>query len=103
MLKTKSLENLTREKLLQLKIYSLKWSFFHGKVLSLDPLNSYLSIPILINSKTILKQLAFQILDGKALSFLLDSGIVGETAPMVTIFMENLKDKAFRTMLKNSL
>jgi mevalonate kinase len=32
---------------------------------------------------------------------LLDSGIVGETAPMVTIFMENLKDKGFRTMLKN--
>jgi mevalonate kinase len=27
---------------------------------------------------------------------LLDSGIVGETAPMVTIFMENLKDKGFR-------
>jgi mevalonate kinase len=26
---------------------------------------------------------------------LLDSGIVGETAPMVTIFMENLKDKGF--------
>jgi mevalonate kinase len=25
---------------------------------------------------------------------LLDSGIVGETAPMVTIFMENLKEKA---------
>jgi mevalonate kinase len=26
------LENLTREKLLQLKIYSLKWKAFHGKV-----------------------------------------------------------------------
>jgi mevalonate kinase len=26
---------------------------------------------------------------------------VGETAPMVNIFMENLKDKGFRTMLKN--
>jgi mevalonate kinase len=32
---------------------------------------------------------------------LLDSGIVGETAPMVNIFMENLKDQGFRTMLKN--
>jgi mevalonate kinase len=40
-------------------------------------------------------------LDGKGAVFLLDSGIVGETAPMVTIFMENLKDKGFRTMLKN--
>jgi mevalonate kinase len=26
------LENLTREKLLQQKIYSLKWKVFHGKV-----------------------------------------------------------------------
>jgi mevalonate kinase len=32
----------------------------------------------------------------------LDSGIVGETAPMA-IFMENLKDKGFRAMLKNQL
>jgi len=27
-------------------------SFFHGKSSGLDPLNSYLSLPILINSKT---------------------------------------------------
>jgi mevalonate kinase len=32
-------------------------------------------------------------LDGKSAVFLLDSRIVGETAPMVTIFMENLKDR----------
>jgi mevalonate kinase len=31
---------------------------------------------------------------------LLDSGIVGETAPMVTIFMENLKDKGFHHVKK---
>ena len=41
------LENLTREKLLQLKnIFSQMESFFHGKSSGLDPLNSYLSIPI---------------------------------------------------------
>jgi mevalonate kinase len=46
------LENLTRDKLLQLKaIFSQMESFFHGKSSGLDPLNSYLSIPILINSK----------------------------------------------------
>jgi mevalonate kinase len=46
------LENLTREKLLQLKnIFSQMESFFHGKSSGLDPLNSYLSLPILINSK----------------------------------------------------
>ena len=46
------LENLTREKLLKLKvIFSEMESFFHGKSSGLDPLNSYLSLPILINSE----------------------------------------------------
>jgi mevalonate kinase len=46
------LENLTREKLLQLKaIFSNMESFFHGKSSGLDPLNSYLSLQFLINSK----------------------------------------------------
>ena len=98
------LENLTREKLLQLKtIFSQMESFFHGKSSGLDPLNSYLSIPILINSKDNIEATGIQTQSttGKGAVFLLDSGIVGETAPMVNIFMENLKEEGFRTMLKN--
>jgi mevalonate kinase len=98
------LENLTREKLLKLKnIFAQMESFFHGKSSGLDPLNSYLSIPILINSKDNIEATGIpnQSFDGKGAVFLLDSGIVGETAPMVSIFMENLKDKGFRAMLKN--
>jgi mevalonate kinase len=98
------LENLTREKLLQLKnIFSQMESFFHGKSSGLDPLNSYLSIPILINSKDNIEATGIptQSTNGKGAVFLLDSGIIGETAPMVTIFMENLKDQGFRSMLKN--
>jgi mevalonate kinase len=97
------LENLTREKLLILKnIFSQMESFFHGKSSGLDPLNSYLSIPILINSKDNIEATGIptQSFDGKGAVFLLDSGIVGETAPMVNIFMENLKDQGFRKMLK---
>jgi len=98
------LENLTKEKLLKLKtIFSQMESFFHGKSSGLDPLNSYLSIPILINSKDNIEATGIptQSLTGKGAVFLLDSGIVGETAPMVNIFMENLKDQGFRTMLKS--
>jgi len=98
------LENLTREKLLQLKgIFSQMESFFHGKSSGLDPLNSYLSIPILINSKDNIEATGIpsQSATGKGAVFLLDSGIVGETAPMVNIFMENLKEEGFRNMLKN--
>jgi mevalonate kinase len=98
------LENLTREKLLQLKtIFGQMESFFHGKSSGLDPLNSYLSIPILINSKDNIEATGIptQSLEGTGAVFLLDSGIVGETAPMVSIFMEKLKDQGFRKMLKS--
>lgn len=98
------LENLTRDKLLQLKgIFGQMESFFHGKSSGLDPLNSYLSIPILINSKDNIEATGIpaQQATGKGAVFLLDSGIVGETAPMVNIFMENLKDHGFRSMVKN--
>lgn len=98
------LENLTRNKLLKLKeIFSAMESFFHGKSSGLDPLNSYLSIPILINSQNNIEATGIpsQQTEGKGAVFLLDSGIVGETAPMVSIFMENMKQEGFRKMLKN--
>ncbi len=98
------LENLTREKLLQLKaIFAEMESFFHGKSSGLDPLNSYLSLPILINSKDNIEPAGIpsQTENGKGAVFLLDSGSIGETAPMVQIFMENMKKDGFRKMLKD--
>jgi mevalonate kinase len=98
------LENLTREKLLTLKtVFSEMESFFHGKSSGLDPLNSYLSLPILINSKDNIEATGIpsQQTEGKGAVFLLDSGIVGETAPMVSIFMESMKNEGFRSMLKD--
>lgn len=98
------LENLTREKLLKLKeIFGAMESFFHGKSSGLDPLNSYLSLPILINSKDNIEAAGIpsQASKGTGAVFLLDSGIVGETAPMVSIFMESMKQDGFRTMLKD--
>jgi mevalonate kinase len=98
------LENLTREKLLKLKtVFSEMESFFHGKSSGLDPLNSYLSLPILINSKDNIEATGIpsQKTEGKGAVFLLDSGIVGETAPMVSIFMESMKNEGFRSMLKD--
>ena len=98
------LENLTREKLLQLKgVFSQMESFFHGRSSGLDPLNSYLSLPILINSQDNIEATGIptQSATGKGAVFLLDSGTVGETAPMVSIFMEKLKEEGFRKMLKS--
>ncbi|NND52994.1 MAG: mevalonate kinase [Flavobacteriaceae bacterium] len=98
------LENLTREKLLKLKaVFSEMEAFFHGKSSGLDPLNSYLSLPILINSKDNIEATGIpaQQNSGEGAVFLLDSGMTGETAPMVRIFMENMKHEGFRSMIKD--
>ena len=95
------LENLTRAKLLKLKeVFSLMESFFHGKSSGLDPLNSYLSLPILINSKDNLEPTGIPSQkEGKGAVFLLDSEIIGETEPMVSLFMNKMKNEGFRKML----
>ena len=96
------LENLTRDKLIKLKlIFAEMESFFHGKSSGLDPLNSYLSLPILISSKNEIEATGIpsQNLQGTGAVFLLDSGKVGETAPMVQIFMDKMKEEGFRKML----
>jgi len=95
------LENLTREKLLKLKaVFSLMESFFHGKSSGLDPLNSYLSLPILINSKENIEPAGIPSQkQGKGAVFLLDSEQIGETEPMVNIFMNKMKNKGFRKMI----
>ena len=98
------LENLTREKLLKLKIiFSKMESFFHGKSSGLDPLNSYLSIPILIKSKDDINVTGIpsQKSKGAGAVFLLDSGKTGSTAPMVSIFMEKMKSEGFRKMISS--
>ena len=97
------LENLTRDKLLALKaVFAQMESFFHGKSSGLYPLNSYLSLPILINSQEHIEPAGIpsQSNSGGGV-FLLDSGMTGETAPMVQLFMEKMKHEGFRSMLKN--
>ena len=98
------LENLTKIKLQKLKlIFSQMESFFHGKSSGLDPLNSYLSLPILINSIDNIESTGIpsQNMDGNGAVFLLDSGLARKTSPMVSLFMENMKNESFNKMMKN--
>lgn len=95
------LENLTREKLLELKsVFGKMESYFHGSSSGLDPLNSYLSLPILINSKTHLEPAGIPAQkQGKGAVFLLDSNQVGKTEPLVSLFMNKMKNEGFRRMI----
>jgi mevalonate kinase len=77
-------------------------SFFHGKSSGLDPLNSYLSLPILIHSKNEIETTGIpsQITNGKGAVFLLDSGKSSDTAPMVDLFFKSMKNKSYDKMIK---
>jgi mevalonate kinase len=95
-------KNLDKKRMLQLKnIFSLMESFFHGKSSGLDPLNSYLKQPILINSKDNIQTINIPSQNdyGKGAIFLVDSGEIGKTAPMISLFMENMKNEAFNNLI----
>lgn len=97
------LENLTKDKIIILKnIFSKMESHFHGKSSGLDPLNSYLSLPILIRSKNQIETtgIPFQSSTGKGTVFLLDSGKSSETAPMVDIFFNSMKNKNYSKIIR---
>jgi mevalonate kinase len=97
------LENLTKPKILVLKnIFSTMESFFHGKSSGLDPLNSYLSLPILIHSKNEVETTGIpsQESKGKGAVFLLDSGKSSDTAPMVDLFFKSMKNKNYNKMIQ---
>jgi len=95
---------LTPEKLSRLKtIFAAMESYFHGQSSGLDPLNSYLSLPLLIHSKDKIETtgLPGQNPQGRGAVFLLDSGSIGATGPMVSLFMENMKEEGFRKMMRD--
>ena len=99
------LENLTKPKILTLKnLFSKMESFFHGKSSGLDPLNSYLSLPILIHSKNEIETTGIpsQTSNGKGAVFLLDSGTSSETAPMVDLFFKSMKNKNYNKIIKEN-
>ena len=97
------LENLTTLKLLTLKkIFSEMEAYFHGTSSGLDPLNSYLSLPILIQSKNNVETTGIpsQIKKGKGAVFLIDSGESSQTAPMIEIFLNSMKNKKFNKVMR---
>lgn len=96
-------ESLTPEKMTQMKtVFAAMESYFHGQSSGIDPLNSYLSLPLLIHSKDKIETtgLPAQNSQGKGAVFLLDTGIAGETAPMVSLYMKNMKEEGFSKMMR---
>ena len=96
-------EILTSTKLTRLKkIFAVMESYFHGESSGLDPLNSYLSLPLIIHTSDKIEttSLPKQKLQGKGVVFLIDTGSSAETGPMVSLFMNKMKEEGFAKMME---
>lgn len=96
-------ERISKEELKQLKsVFGILESYFHGKSSGIDPLICYMNLPILIENKENVDKVSIPKEEmGKGAIFLIDSGAVGETGPMVQIFFEKMKAEGFRKTLKD--
>ena len=95
-------KDISNDDMLELKqTFGEMESYFHGKSSGLDPLICYLNIPILIKSKD---EVGATVIpkenSGSGAIFLLNTGMIGQTAPLVTHFLERCKEEGFRNMLK---
>lgn len=95
-------ENISKENLKNIKaIFGEMESYFHGKSSGMDPLICYMNLPILIENRENLDKVSIPNGEkGKGAIFLIDSGITGETGPMIQIFFEKMKTEGFRKTMK---
>lgn len=101
-LKKYSPETISKLELKDLKVvFGQLESYFHGKSSGIDPLICYMNLPILIENRESVDKVSITGgKEGKGAIFLIDSGVVGETGPMVQIFFEKMKTEGFRKTLK---
>jgi len=95
-------ESISKDNLKALKaVFGQMESYFHGKSSGMDPLICYMNLPILIENKENLDMVSIpKGEEGKGAIFLIDSGITGETGPMIQIFFEKMKTEGFRKTMK---
>ncbi len=95
-------ESISKSELKELKkVFGVLESYFHGKSSGIDPLICYMNLPILIENKENVDRVSIpKSEEGKGVIFLIDSGMTGETGPMVQIFFEKMKTEGFRKTMK---
>lgn len=95
-------ESISKDELKELKkVFGILESYFHGKSSGIDPLICYMNLPILIENKENVDRVSIpKSEEGKGAIFLIDSGMTGETGPMVQIFFEKMKTEGFRKTMK---
>jgi mevalonate kinase len=84
------------------EIFSKLESLFHGKSSGIDPLNCYLQHPLLIHSREdiAITGVPRSKFESEGVIFLVDTGKIGKTGPLVNHFMEQMRFKDYETIFK---
>ncbi len=102
--KLKSRKILTGPEIAELKsMFSLMESYFHGKSSGIDPLLCYIKHPLLIRNRNHIETVGIpRAKFGKNHAiFLLDTGKVGQTGPLVNLFLERCGSEKYLADVKN--
>ncbi|MBE2247705.1 MAG: mevalonate kinase [Candidatus Competibacteraceae bacterium] len=86
-------------------IFSQMESYFHGKSSGIDPLICYMNHPMLIQNKDVIDTVGIPQSGstGRGAIFLINTGEVGETQPLVNLFLDKCKEEGFAHVIKNEL
>jgi mevalonate kinase len=87
-----------------LAVFSAMEAYFHGTSSGIDPLNCYLHNSLLIKpgkdiSVTSIPRNKFY---KEGAVFLIDTGVVGKTGPLVSQFLKKMKDKAYENLIQKT-
>lgn len=84
------------------QIFSKMESLFHGQSSGIDPLNCYLQHPLLIHSRDniAITGIPRSKFENEGVIFLVDTGRVGKTGPLVNHFLEQMRFKEYETQFK---
>lgn len=84
------------------EIFSILESLFHGKSSGIDPLNCYLQHPLLIHSREdiAITGVPRSKFESEGVIFLVDTGKIGKTGPLVNHFLEQMRFKEYENIFK---
>jgi mevalonate kinase len=83
-------------------IFSTLESLFHGQSSGIDPLNCYLQHPLLIHSQSniAITGIPRSKFENEGVIFLVDTGKIGKTGPLVNHFLEQMRFKEYEILFK---
>lgn len=87
------------------EIFSQMESYFHGVSSGMDPLNCYISTPLLIETRSDIKAVGInkRPYNEKGAIFLVNTGEPGKTGPLVDIFLESCKNDDYLSAVRQEL